>query len=60
MFDGNGDLFGNTDDVGKLQADETDVVAFDNVIDPFQFVHVVGSGHVGSSRNCRLLIANCQ
>jgi hypothetical protein len=59
MFDGNGDLFGNADDVGKLQADETDVVAFDNVVDPFQFVHACGQWPCGKlqelSRNCRAM-----
>ncbi len=43
MTDGDGDLFGNAHDVRKLNPDKADVVALDEVVDPFQlFNGIVG------------------
>jgi hypothetical protein len=34
MANGNGDMLGNADNVGELQADKANVIAFDEIIDP--------------------------
>ncbi len=42
VLDGNGDLLGNADNVGELEADKADIVALDDLVDALQFILFIG------------------
>src|SRR5690606_24017211 len=44
MADRDRDVFGIADDVGELQPDKANIVAFDDVIDTLEFIFVVMDG----------------